>query len=413
MSSSFVFGCLLAFYFYVGRWTFARLDGDFFAVPVIEQPRFWLVAALVGVAVMMQTSVSRHARRFRLLSVDASMLAYLCYMMLTTIWGSSAGLAADKAFELALMSTVALVMAASRSCWLDDKIQLGFWSSIVIIGLALGTLAILNGSDLRAYAPGGGPNTFGRNMGLMAFGALYLASRYGLLARAAAIGLVALAAMLVVRCGSRGGLLASGGAAIIYTVSATTTLGKKILITGIMGAATAIGLFYTDAGQQAVEVFHGRVIEQTVENRYLAGRDDLWLTAIEMAQERLIFGSGLHEFELYNLTYPHNIFLETAVGGGLVGVALLMVMLWTSFAGILRNPRRLSRLQFAAVMLVLLASQTSGDLFDSRGIFLLCSLFCPAQVAAGRARRMLTSMPHSGRGKARYHALHAPRWGPR
>jgi O-antigen ligase len=199
----------------------------------------------------------------------------------------------------------------------------------------------------------------------------------------------------------------------VYAITSTASVAKKVLIIAVMGAATAGGLLYTDAGHQAVEVFHGRIIQQTDEDRYLDGREDLWLTAIEMAGERPVFGWGLGGFVFYNLTYPHNVFLEALVAGGLVGLLLLMVLLWASFSRILRNPRHLSRLQIAAFVLVLTAAQTSGDLFDSRGIFLLASLFCPAQAAPIRARRLPQAGQRAAGCKVRCHAVSMPHLGRR
>ncbi len=377
MSAAFGLGSFLAIYYFVGRWTFARLDGDYALVPMIEQPRFWLVALLVAMAGVIQSGIPRSARQFRPTGVDLTIFVFLGYMLLTGIWAQDAELARDKAFEISLILTVAMVVAVSRSCRLDEQMNVGFWTTIVVIGVALGGLALLRANDSRTFAPGGGPNTFARNMGLTAFGTLFLASRYGILLRISSIALVATAALLVVRCGSRGGLLSFTLAAATHAIAAKTGVVKKLLIVGVMVAATALALFYTDAGQQAVEVFTGRIIEQTVENRHLAGRDDLWFRALEMAQERPFFGWGLNGFRANSWNYPHNIFMEVTVEGGIVGLLLLLNVGRSCWRQLRRQRLRIVRTHLAALVLTFAAAQTSGDLFDSRGVFLMLALSMP------------------------------------
>lgn len=390
MSPSSIIGCLLALYFYVGRWTFARIEGDYAAVPAIEQPRFWLVAALVAAGAVALCSSSRAFQRFRVVSVDTAILAFLGYMLMTAVWADNTELAAEKAFEVALMWTVALVIAITRSRWLHDDIQFGFWGSMVIIGVAMGALAIWNG-DSRAYAPGGGPNTFSRNMGLMALGAMYLASRMGVAARVGGIALVAIAALLILSSGSRGGLLAFSVAMGVYAMTAKSRIVKKSLVAGAMATAIAFALWCTDVGGQALEVFQGRIVEQTVENQYLAGRDDLWLQAMEMAAERPFAGWGLDGFRANSWVYPHNLFLEVVVEGGLPALLLLLNTgrAWWSHSR--RTGHRISQAPLVALALTFTAAQTSGDLFDSRGVFLMLALATPAvapcQAPHGRTAR--------------------------
>jgi O-antigen ligase len=393
MSPAFFFGSILAMYYFIGRWTFARLDGDNTIAPMVEQPRLWLVAILVAMAIAIQCGLSRRAKQFRPAGTDFAIIAFLGYMLLTSVWGPDTELARGKLFEVSLLITVAAVIAVSRNSSLDDQLHLGFWTTIVAIGVALGGLALLYGSDSRAYAPGGGPNTFGRNMGLTAFGAVYLASRYGSVVRFGSVGMFAAAAMLVIRSGSRGGLLSFGVSAATYTVCAKMSIGKKALIVASVGAATAAALFYTDTGQQAIEVFGGRILQQTVENRYLSGRDELWFDALEMMQERPIFGWGLDGYRANSWNYPHNIFLEVAVEGGAIGVLLLLNIPRAWFQHVRHAKLPVSRSHLAALVLTFVAAQSSGDLFDSRGVFLMAALSIPPLAASRGASRFRTTVP--------------------
>jgi O-antigen ligase len=402
MTTSFALGCLLALYFYVGRWTFARIEGDYAAVTFVEQPRFWLVAILVFAGVVLQCSRSRPLKQFRIHGIDAAIMAFLSYMLLTTVWASDAELAGAKAFELVLILTVALVIAVSRHLGQDDQIHVGFWTTIVGIGVVLGALTLLQGDDSRVSALGGGPNTFGRNMGLMAFGAVFLGARYGILARLGVVVLVAMAALLVVRTGSRGGLLAFSMAAAVYTITANTSPLKKALMIATMLVATALAIVYTDAGHQAATVFQDRIVGQTMENRHLAGRDDLWFQSLEMVREKPLLGWGLDGFRANSWSYPHNIFMEVTVEGGIFGLVLLLNVVRVAWRHLRQRRLLVSRFYMAVIALTFTAAQTSGDLFDSRGLFLMMALAAQASVGRtfvyNRAQRSLRSSPRQSVG---------------
>jgi O-antigen ligase len=176
-------------------------------------------------------------------------------------------------------------------------------------------------------------------------------------------------------------------AAGLYTITAKTSVVKKSLILATMSAATAFAFLCTDVGSQALDVFQGRIVEQTVENRYLAGRDDLWYQAVEMAQERPITGWGLDGFRANSWNYPHNLFLEVLVEGGLIGFLLLLNVGRAWWLQCRRSRCRIPRSPLVALALTFTAAQTSGDLFDSRGVFLLAAL--SSSSAAAPRRRAL------------------------
>lgn len=388
MSTCYCIGSLLAIYYFVGRWTFARLDDGQDLVPMVEQPRFWIVAMLVVAGVALHSGASRQLRQFRFTNVDLAIFGFMAYMLITVIWATDPDLAADKSHELLLMLTVAAVVAVSRQYDDGNALLLGFWTMMVAIGAVFAALALMNPEDGRAVALGGGPNTFGRNMGLAALGALYLGTRYGTAARLASVGIVAISALLIVRCGSRGGLLSFAVAAGVYTVMANTTVVKKAAIISAMTAATSLVFFYTEPGRQAIDVFSGRIIELTIENQHLAGRGDLWTQAIDLFKERPLFGWGLNGFRANSWNYPHNIFLEIATEGGLVGLILILYAAWVWLAKFWRHRYQLPRVSLAAVVLTLTAAQTSGDLFDSRGAFLMMALATPALIVRRTPRAL-------------------------
>ena len=380
-----IFGFLLAVYYLVGRWSFGRLEGAFGSEPLVEQPRFWVIVAMVPVVLLMRPRTAQLGVRVRPTSVDLAVGWFLAYMILTALWAPSAELAGVKAGELALVLGVAVLIAASRPSLAHGDVQHGFWCMIVVVGIAMASLAFLYRTGGRIHVPSGGPNTFGRNMGLMGIGAAYLAARYGQAARPACVAAIVVAMLMVLLCGSRGGLLATSVAVATFTVTARTSLSSKILIVAVLAGATAGAISFTDVGHNAAEVFRNRIVEQTLENRYFAARDVLWTDAWAMICEKPFFGWGLNGFRANSWTYPHNIFLESLVEGGVVGLALLLMIPWVWWRGFRRSGARISRVQLAALALLLTAAQTSGDLFDSRGVFLLIALATPTTAVAQRA----------------------------
>jgi O-antigen ligase len=243
-------------------------------------------------------------------------------------------------------------------------------------------VAIWSSTGGRVYVPGGGPITFGRNMGLMALGGMHLTGRYGAKLIPVAAVLMAVALLLIMMCGSRGALLSTSIALLVLLVMARTSLVKKLAVSTAVALAGIAFLFTTGIGQDALEIFQSRIVETTIRDHHLAARDDLWQDAVDLAKERPLLGWGLNGYRANSWTYPHNMFLEVIVEGGSVGLLLLMNVgrAWWSQAR--RSRFQIPRVTVAALALVFTAAQTSGDLFDSRGVFLMLALSAPAVVAA-------------------------------
>jgi O-antigen ligase len=206
---------------------------------------------------------------------------------------------------------------------------------------------------------------------------------------------VAVAALLIVLCGSRGGLLSFAVAGSVYVMLTKASIARKACFVAAMVLATAIVLFYTEPGRQAIEVFNGRIIELTIERQYLAGRGELWTQALQLFVERPLFGWGLDGFRANSWNYPHNIFLEVMVEGGAVGL-LLFLNVFRAWRGQCRRSNlRTPSVSLVALALTVTAAQTSGDLFDSRGIFLMLALATPPRLLTtvqNRLRRLTPAL---------------------
>ena len=400
-----IFGMLLAAYLLVGRWSVGRIDGSIDVDPVMQQPRMWIVVLLVLLAVALQRKPVASSKGKGFAPLDSAICIFLIYLIITGLWAPQVDAVYPKAFELFLMLTVALTILMSRGTLAHEKVQTGFWWTLVLVGLAMAGLAILNAAGGRIHVPGGGPNTFGRNMGLMALGAAYLASRYGTKATPITVAVMIVAAWLILMSGSRGALLSSTVGICILLIAARASLFAKLAIAGVIASGTAVLLFNTNSGNDALDIFQSRIVETTVYNRNLSSRDDLWLDAIDWARERPWFGWGLNGYLANSWTYPHNIFLEVTVEGGCVGLLLLLNVGRAWFSQVRRCNYHVPRVPLAGLALALTAAQTSGDLFDSRAVFLMLALSAPVIALPIRAtrRQLLVSIQsprHAGQIKA-------------
>jgi O-antigen ligase len=144
-------------------------------------------------------------------------------------------------------------------------------------------------------------------------------------------------------------------------------------------------------------MFVTRIINLTFEENYTAGRNYLWHVAMEMTGENPFFGVGLSGFEAAEITikseimaYPHNIFLEVLCETGIIGFFLFLSAGIAGIYALRRDWRFINIVSLAALVLNLILAQSSGQIFDSRGliIFLYLSLI-PDRTkfySAGRSR---------------------------
>ncbi len=371
-------GFLLAFYFLAGRWSINRLADAADPGSIIGEPRVWIVTLLIPVALLLRPRATRAGLQGQVTSVDIAICGFLVYMMLAAFWASNTESAVDKAYELALMLAVALVIAISRPALLDDEIQNGFWWTIVSAAVVMAGLALFYSTGGRIHAPGGGPNTLGRNAGLMALGSIFLAEKGGPGAKVACAATLLVAILLILMCGSRGALLSSSVGALTLLALARASITRKMAIGCGIAVLGAVLMCSTRIGHDAQQMFHDRILHQTFENRYLASRDDLWLDAVDWIVERPWFGWGLNGYFSNSLTYPHNIFLEVTTEGGVVGLLLLLHLGYACWSKFRRHHSHLSNPTLAALALTFIAAQSSGDLFDSRGVFLMAALATPS-----------------------------------
>jgi O-antigen ligase len=269
---------------------------------------------------------------------------------------------------------------------------------IAAVVFALAALFINGPGDQGRYSAfGGGPNVFVRIeiLGVISAVALYLSTR-----RVLPLLVIPLFLLAAVLSGSRAGLLAG---VAVGAVASLKVRGR--LRTGAVAAAGAVLVIATAAiwafaPPAFTNLFQERFVEQTVQQRYLSDRTDIWAAAWRLAVEHPLGGAGLDGF--YGLIgvnqgveYPHNYVLGVAAEGGLIGIGLLTtaIVLWTRTVRGGGERPQLTGLAVAATVFVGLSSLFSGDYYDARLAWLFAAMAAAAAVIPAAPVRPALPVP--------------------
>jgi O-antigen ligase len=188
--------------------------------------------------------------------------------------------------------------------------------------------------------------------------------------------------------GSRGPLVAIPLAAAILGIyayrNARNISGRSWLVAGAVAALVLIGVLLV-AGHIRLEAFRSfRRIEELPGEHSLASRGDLFADAARLFSERPFFGWGISSFgDLIGAEpgyYPHNLVLQGLCELGLLGGALMLVIMvyplvrgaWAAW----RAPRGWTLATLGAGVFVGLQLLKSGDIVGSRVAYAMLALCC-------------------------------------
>lgn len=397
---SFAYGILLALWLYVGRTDFARLgirgvDGPF------GELRLLAVLALLGLALLaILTGTDTRWKR-----PDGVGLILFGALVLT-VWGMT-GLGAThpsvarKAWDISILTIAVITTGAIASFGSVGSLRRGVVSGIVLLSLAfcgMGILALALGrSEGRLAVLGGGPNVYARLVAFSGLWALTTISGGRTMLRA---GIVGVSALCVVLSGSRGGLVAFVAGACVAIALRPTWRAASFLVGTVVALAGL--LILTPVGEFAVEVFQSRVLELTVRERYSSGRSEIVLLAIDYIVRAPWLGHGLGRFEETGWVYPHNLVLEAGVEGGLPLALLVTVfLLWLMGRVWTLRDNEWGRVLAVYTSFIVVAAMFSGDVYDSRLVFILPSLALIAPPGVRASNMHAPSLPSRRLGVAR------------
>jgi len=294
------------------------------------------------------------------------------YLLLTFFWASDILFAQNKAMEIILL----LGVLVSSYEWFKSKnseiVRIGFWMAIVMVTSLLALLSLteyFNLQSSRASVLGGGPIVFGRNMALLFIGTLYFEKKNVPSFICKPLELIALICIFL--SGSRGAILS-----ILLVIMIVMVMDrKKLLIKLILLVALPLAVFlllqYTPVGEKVSRIIQVRIVANTIEEQNSSGRVELYSAALQLGMKNPVFGGGLTAFKEkgFSNPYPHNIFLEIFDEGGGLGVFFFVVVIGVFLLYVWRNRPLVDLTAFMAFLFMFFASQTSGDIYDSRWIF--------------------------------------------
>ncbi len=391
-------GVLIAVFQLIGRSQAERFIGVGGTEWYLEL-RLWVLAALsiwlIGATAMAGT------RRFdaRGVGTFGVMFAlFVGYMIVTSLWAPDPIRAATKAYDLLFVVwSCVLMVVALRIGGVRATID-GFWGglfagalAIAAIGVAASVVGTLAGGRLSVLS--GGPNVFGRNMGLLVLASLRLVFDARRVWRIIGMAAAPVAALLVLLSGSRGAMLALFFGVIVYLL--VHRVDRRVLLSLLAVAILGAVAVATRFGELAVAVFRDRFLVGLLVEQYFTHRDVLALAGIRAGLQNPFGGLGLAGFAdlMSRGDYPHNIFIEAFAEGGLPGLALLCLPFLRYVGRWRRGMGHGDSLTVAGLGLLAVSSSISGDLFDGRGVFLLLLMAVASQERAGAAGKSRVGSP--------------------
>ena len=381
-----VAGALIGVFQLIGRTQAGQLLGGAETGFYLEL-RLWVLAMLslwLGATGAVLAPQSRRVQMGGVRAWGGMIVSFVIYMVVTSLWAPAPALATIKSYDLMFVAwSCSLTVVALHFYGSRNTIE-GFWGVLFGLGIVLasaGMVSVFTGAVQggRLSAFGGGPNVYGRNMGLLTLAALRLVFDNRRWVRMPAMVVAPLAALLVLLSGSRGAMLALFAGVFVYVGlrRAERRVFRAIVLVGIFGLIALA----TQVGQFALRVFQERFIFLLLAQGYFTHRDTLFVDGIMAGLRNPVGGLGLAGFaELGSEgSYPHNMFVEAFAEGGLLGLSLLCmpfaryVRRWRSGMGLGDSAT------VAGLSLLLVSSSISGDLFDARGVFLLLLMAVASQ----------------------------------
>lgn len=379
-------GVLIALFILVGRWDASKLFGLYVSDPLEASPlelRFWIMLALVAVAFGHGSGGPAISEKSGLKAFMFYLNAFFIYFLLTALWAPDGRFAFVKAIEIVLviLATISVYKLVTGEHGATTRVW--FWRFVVATTGILGLIAIFKAATegpARLAVLGGGPNVFGRMMGLLCLASLFCWRRKG---GPAFIASSVVAVVLVILSGSRGSMVAAAAAIIVFFLAERVKMQRMAaFLVGACVLGVAVFLF-TPIGQKAVAVYDHRINTLLLKEGYTAGRGNLYRSAYDLGLQHPILGAGLAAFPaLGRGVYPHNLFLEVFSEGGILGLLILAPPFFFLGRRCWKIRADLDGASVAALVFTLGVIQLSGDFYDSRALFVFMAM---AFVPAGRA----------------------------
>ena len=374
------FETLLVLYVFAGVY---KGDPRFAWIPVDLTGLFFALSVVVGSFIIVRSPIYKKG-----LPVVFAMICLVTWLWVSLAWSPSQVYGPDKVFLMATLALWAVIAGALIIAPNPERLRRLF-TLLLLFAVWIGVEAVL------AYSETGGEVgrlerylLMGRVCGLGALtalaGWLYSTDR---VAGWFSMGLFLVLGFVLAVAGGRGPLLATVVPLLIpvglsIRLTARRILYSRILLSVVvlplvMAAGLAVYTIVTDQRLGTIE----RLAQLTTDDigNSAQTRADHYATTGKLWPQAPLLGHGAGSWPLLTgrpdiPIYPHNLFMELLVEGGLIALTLFCALLGTvlrpaSFARMRRDPQALcATMLFANTFF---NAMTTGDLADNRPIFMM------------------------------------------
>jgi O-antigen ligase len=256
------------------------------------------------------------------------------------------------AMALMIASTVADARRGEWVLWFGFATGVLFVAAMLALLVASGVSVSALGSSRALFKQlGRHSNTVGSMLVLLLPIALF--AREALkspLQRLLLLGVVGVLLAGILLSASRGAALAAAVVFAIYVLKHRRFRSAMAVFTIAVAAALAAPDAVKDRLFQGVDESVSSGVSMQAGDRLTSGRLDIWLQLAPEVQRQPIIGNGLQSTlwsyfnrygRAYNVNHPHNMFLETLLDNGIVGLICLVLLFryaWRLFRRLEREP---------------------------------------------------------------------------
>jgi O-antigen ligase len=150
----------------------------------------------------------------------------------------------------------------------------------------------------------------------------------------------------------------------IWLLKTNKIWGKLVVL--VVGAALLVGIWHLIINVEGMRL---RLL-QSIHERDLSGREDIWATIIPLIRENIVFGVGRTGYDYFTesvwgiVKSPHNVILEVVAMTGLVGLVFYLTFYIRSVAVSFRVYRESGMILPLLLMIPIFGLLMSGQLID-------------------------------------------------
>lgn len=370
---------LLALTALSGQFSLVRVSSRFETLGWMGEPRILLMAALIVLSLPLINQFKYREPRLGRKDYSSLFLAIVVifhfYLIVTYIWSPFGSYSKEQVLSVGLV-IVMLCMAYLLAHFDNERTISVFLRTLFLASLIYAVAGLFE----LSFEPSagfsflwGGPNVYVRVVGTGVFVAVYLWMKTSRRIWLISIPVLLLSTMM---SGSRGGI-ASFLIALALSLFLIVKRARKLVVIMAMILILVLVFLYlpiTASYRQFIEARY-QLTSQDFAGEYQRSRGGIYSRAWQTFSRYPLMGIGIGGFRESEYSYPHNLLLNVAAEGGLLGLFLLgllllpLVLRW-------RQTRKLEHNTcFVLAVFFLAVNMFSGSYYDWRFIWLFLILF--------------------------------------